>query len=294
MSTAANAYVTKKGYVYAIVDGKKKRVSAVTQRHEKKEHQDGGMMNKSLGVGDLSYICRYVWMAMLQYGTVEICGHLTYRPDISYDTFECFMTKLGDSHMKDGQLRNFCSNTPASFIWHTHPVGGKLFPSKEDLLQMLDKERIDEENQVRERYFRTHRDSFFSLLFTPYGYWKFENVRKMNYGIDVFLTIEEEKRILDDIKRVSRDFYEHEGTKKGRFYDANAMYTLVRELNDIFKGKLVVHFVFVEPIFTVMQMKRMRNSSTSSNTYNSMSDRSTRARYSTTNSAPEYFQTYQR
>lgn len=288
-----NTYVTQKGYVYAIIDGKKKRVPASSMKNDNQKHMSGGThIYKRLGVGDLSHICTLVWQEMQIYQDVEICGYLNHRRDFSglpNQRYECHMTNIGSVDEKE---RPFCAIEESHpYIWHTHPIEGKIYPSIEDLYLMINKEEWEDENAgTKYIHKRMHANCNFMVIFTSFGYWIIYNLLTSltpQKPRDFYFTISAQDEINEKYKKATYKFYYNKATsmrvksgevKGGRTYDEAAMNTLVSDLNKIFKDVLCLRFRYVDPVspdtYTNTKKRAMNVSNVNVNTYSS-----TRQRY---------------
>lgn len=197
-------YQTPRGYVYQMVGGKKKRVSA-----SKVGGAPGVHIKSSKDFNDIGFHMAKSYIPANNQ-LHESCGYIDY--DSYSQVYSVYKTNDGNQ-----QGRRSCGTgrTQDRMIWHTHPFGGKFYPSVEDLLQIFDYEKKLANGTVY-IHERTHHLAQSSIIFTQFGYWV---IQKLNNTYA--FPFKKWDAIQCNLNKINNDFYGR--TTAGRHYVADAI-----------------------------------------------------------------------
>ena len=217
-------YQTKKGYYYQIINGVKRRISSIHALETIKggSRQPGKKpANTKDIIGNIDYIASDVIRLFIndEYKT-EVCGHLL-QDKHNNTIFTCKLTNVGGT-----EGRRACAwDSSSKNIWHTHVKGGKVYPSVEDLVLMMN---TDKRQIKRNSHKRTRRH----YIFTSIGYWTITNNNMKNHN-EYYYTFNDNEfeSLKNELSKCCDELYTK--TIKGRVYDEQAFNLFIHNVYNV-------------------------------------------------------------
>ena len=101
------------------------------------------------GLGNVNIVYQLTLNELLLNNNIpEVCGIIN-EPNL------LIIDSIGDWEIEEDSLRGVCKYSRYSkYIWHTHPISTKFYPSPEDIRKVINNDVITD-----------------SYIFTPFGYW---------------------------------------------------------------------------------------------------------------------------
>lgn len=199
------------GYYYVTrEDGSKMRVSQhATDRH-----------HEELTYGTLNEIAKFVRQTEIVNGPPkrETCGILE-KID-GNGRYKCIKTNNGEMS-KTGRPMCVIHNQ-SDYIWHTHALNSKIFPSCEDIIIM---------------FRRVVKKSF---IFTMHGFWVIQKNCDKNFIIDKKSNMY--NMLMIRLSSANDKLYRAKVTNSGKTYNANVFDKYAIDIRNIMSQKIKIKF----------------------------------------------------